>query len=183
IQLRSNPIAKYIYNQDVSNLLYLANNSNTNNKNSFWTKFAEMGSNGSFNNKKVFEGLCNIMVQIADREQHKKGLQNLKYSDQFSDFMVILASLSPRAYNIFRQNLAGRAIQNIRLHRIHSPYALHDPELCFENVAQVKRLVDTIKYTGPIIAMSDNTKIKERLGFSSLFGCIVGSTLSTESTK
>ncbi|CAG8794298.1 12322_t:CDS:2, partial [Dentiscutata erythropus] len=48
---------------------------------------------------------------------------------------------------------------------------------------QVKRLVDTIKYTGPIIVMSDNTKLKERLGFSSLYSCIVGSTLSTESTK
>ncbi|CAG8851332.1 18695_t:CDS:1, partial [Gigaspora margarita] len=46
-----------------------------------------------------------------------------------------------------------------------------------------KRLADTIKYTGPIIAMSDNTKIKKRLGFSSLFGCVVGSTLLTELTK
>ncbi|CAG8717288.1 37789_t:CDS:2 [Gigaspora margarita] len=60
---------------------------------------------------------------------------------------------------------------------------LQDPELCFENVAQVKRLADTIKYTGPIIALSDNTKIKERLGFSSLLGCVVGSTLSTELTR
>ncbi|CAG8555639.1 2763_t:CDS:2, partial [Scutellospora calospora] len=31
--------------------------------------------------------------------------------------------------------------------------------------------------------MSDNTKIKERLRFSSFFSCIVSSTLSTESTK
>ena len=114
IQLRSNPIAKYIYNQDVSDLLYLANNTGTNNENSFWTKFAEMGRNGSFKNKKVFEGLCNVMVQIADREQHKKGLQNFKYSEQFSDFLVILASFSPQTYNVFQQNLAGRTIQNIR---------------------------------------------------------------------
>ncbi|CAG8854088.1 6518_t:CDS:1, partial [Gigaspora margarita] len=79
IQLRSNPITKYIYNQDISNLLYLANNtsSNTNNENSFWTKFAEMGRAGSFKNKKIFEGLCHVIVQIADREQHKKRLQNL----------------------------------------------------------------------------------------------------------
>ncbi|CAG8791340.1 4603_t:CDS:2, partial [Gigaspora margarita] len=100
-----------------------------------------------------------------------KGLQNLKYSDQFSDFLVILASLSPRAYNIFRQNFAGRAIQNI------------SPDLCFENVVQVKRLVDTLNYTSLIIAISNNTKLKERLGFSSLYSCIVGSTLSIEKTK
>ncbi|CAG8847137.1 24090_t:CDS:2, partial [Gigaspora margarita] len=95
-----------------------------------------MGRASSFKNKKIFEGLYYIMVQIADREQHKKGLQNLNYSYQFSDFLVILASLSPRAYNIFQQNLARH-----------------------------------------------NTKIKERLGFFSLFGCIVGSILSTESTR
>ncbi|CAG8800605.1 13865_t:CDS:2 [Gigaspora margarita] len=144
IQFRSNPIAKFIYNQDIGDLLYLANNNNssTNNKNLFLTKFAEMGRNGSFKNKKVFEGLCYIMVQIADHRQYKKGLQNFKYSDQFSDFVVILASL-----------------------------------------IQVKRLANTIKYTGPIIALSDNTKIKERLGFFSLFGCVVGSTLLTELTR
>ncbi|CAG8602206.1 26999_t:CDS:2 [Dentiscutata erythropus] len=84
---------------------------------------------------------------------------------------------------VHKQNLAGRAIQNIRLHHAYSPYALYDPELCFENIALVKRLVNTIEYAGPIIAMSDNTKIKERLGFSSIFGCIVGSMLLTESTR
>ncbi|CAG8545750.1 24798_t:CDS:1, partial [Gigaspora margarita] len=42
IQLRSNPIAKYIYNQNISDLLYLANNTSINNETSFWTKFAEM---------------------------------------------------------------------------------------------------------------------------------------------
>ncbi|CAG8774700.1 45195_t:CDS:2, partial [Gigaspora margarita] len=138
----------------------------------------QIGPKGGFNNKKVFEGLCQVMAQVADRKQHKKGLQN-----QFSDFLVILASLSPQAYNIFRQNFAGRAIQNIRLHRKYSPFALHNPELCFENIVQVKRLVDTIKYAGPIIAISDNTKLKERLGFSFLYGYIVGSTLLTKLTK
>ncbi|CAG8785689.1 15901_t:CDS:2 [Cetraspora pellucida] len=183
IQLRSNSVAKYIYNQDIGDLLSIVNNTNTNDEKSFWVKFAEIGQRGGFNNKKVFEGLCQIMVQIADREQYKKRFQNLKYSDQFSDFLVILASLSPRAYNIFRQNFAGRTIQNIRLHYTYSLFTLHDPELCYENVVHVKRLVNTIKYTGPIIAMSDNTKLKERLGFSFLYGCIVGSTLSTESTR
>ncbi|CAG8722760.1 1734_t:CDS:2, partial [Dentiscutata erythropus] len=66
------------------------------------------------------------------------------------------------------------------LYHTHSPYTLHDSELYFENVAQVKRLADTIKYTGSIIAMANNTKIKEKLKFSLLLGCIIGSTLSTE---
>ncbi|CAG8840103.1 37798_t:CDS:2, partial [Gigaspora margarita] len=143
IQLHSNPVAKYIYNQDIGDLLSIVNNTNTNDEK----------------------------------------LQNLKYSGQFSDFLVILASLSPRAYNIFRQNFTDHVIQNIRLYYKHSLFALHNSELCFENIAQVKRLVDTIKYTGPIIAMSNNTKLKERLGFSFLYSCIVSLTLSTELTK
>ncbi|CAG8826621.1 16793_t:CDS:1, partial [Gigaspora margarita] len=51
--------------------------------------------------KKIFEKLCQVIVQVADCEQHKKELQNLKYSDQFSNFLVILANLSSQVYNIF----------------------------------------------------------------------------------
>ncbi|EXX58814.1 hypothetical protein RirG_194570 [Rhizophagus irregularis DAOM 197198w] len=59
---------------------------------------------------------------------------------------------------------------------------LTNPELCFENVAQFKRLIDTIGYDGPIAAMTDNTKLKERLRYSPILGCIIGSTLSKEET-
>ncbi|CAG8854966.1 7677_t:CDS:2, partial [Gigaspora margarita] len=79
--------------EEIGDLLDTVNHTNVNNENYFWVKFAELGQKGSFHNKKIFEGLCQIMVQIADREQDDKGLQNLKYSDQFFDFLVILASL------------------------------------------------------------------------------------------
>ncbi|CAG8820911.1 15584_t:CDS:2, partial [Racocetra persica] len=72
IQLRNNPITKYIYNQEIGDLLDMINHTNMNNKNYFWVKFAELDQKGSFNNKKIFEELCQIMVQIADREQYKK---------------------------------------------------------------------------------------------------------------
>ena len=42
--------------------------------------------------------------------------------------------------------------------------------------------MDLLKYNGPVIAISDNTKLKERLGYSSLLGCIVGSTLPLSQT-
>ena len=42
--------------------------------------------------------------------------------------------------------------------------------------------MDLLKYNGLVIAMSDNTKLKERLGYSSLLGCIVGSTLPLSQT-
>jgi hypothetical protein len=59
---------------------------------------------------------------------------------------------------------------------------LTDPDLCFENVARFKRLIDTIQYDGPISAMTDNTKLRSRLKYSSTFGCIIGSILPKEET-
>jgi hypothetical protein len=59
---------------------------------------------------------------------------------------------------------------------------LTNPELCYENVACAKRLIDTINYNGPICAMTDNTKLKPRLRYSPNLGCIIGSVLSKEET-
>jgi hypothetical protein len=59
---------------------------------------------------------------------------------------------------------------------------LTNPELCYENVARAKRLIDTINYNGPICAMTDNTKLKPRLRYSPNLGCIIGSVLSKEET-
>jgi hypothetical protein len=67
--------------------------------------------------------------------------------------------------------------------RRNSEDQLTNPDLCYENVAKFKRLIDSIKYDGPIAAMTDNTKLKPRLRYSSQLGCIVGSTLSIEDTK
>ncbi|CAG8825029.1 32712_t:CDS:1, partial [Gigaspora margarita] len=48
---------------------------------------------------------------------------------------------------------------------------------------KLKKLVDMIKYTSPIIAISNNTKLKERLEFLFLYGCIVSLILSTKLTQ
>ena len=55
--------------------------------------------------------------------------------------------------------------------------------MCYENVARFKRLVDTIKYDGPIASMTDCTKLKLRLRYSPNFGCVIGSILSNKETK
>lgn len=80
----------------------------------FWLKLAEKGRQGVFKNKSIFEGLCKIMLEIADREQRKKGNQNLRYSENFATFTTILASFGTRGYEMFKQNLAGRTLRNIR---------------------------------------------------------------------
>jgi hypothetical protein len=43
-------------------------------------------------------------------------------------------------------------------------------------------LIDTLRYDGPITAMTDNTKLKPGLHYSSQFGCIIGSTLNNSET-
>jgi hypothetical protein len=67
--------------------------------------------------------------------------------------------------------------------RRNSEDCLTNPDLCYENVARFKRLIDSIQYDGPIVAMTDNTKLKPRLRYSPMLGCIVGSIISKEETK
>ncbi|CAG8822923.1 5389_t:CDS:2, partial [Gigaspora margarita] len=56
--------------------------------------------------------------------------------------------------------------------------AINNPDLCYKNVVRFKRLLDTLHYKGPIVAMTDCMKVKSGLQFSSSLGCIVGSTLN-----
>ncbi|EXX60238.1 hypothetical protein RirG_181750 [Rhizophagus irregularis DAOM 197198w] len=123
------------------------------------------------------------MTQVASKKEKNKGKQNLKYSEEFKNFLIVLGTFSPRALNLFRQNLEGLTIQNIRRLRSNSEDILTDPTLCFENVAHFKRFLDSIGYDGPIAAMSDNTKLKPRLRYSLQMGCIIGSTFSVNETS
>jgi hypothetical protein len=59
--------------------------------------------------------------------------------------------------------------------------ALTNPYLIFENVARVKRLVDSVKYTGPVAVAGDCTKVRARLAYSTDFGShVLGSVLPLE---
>lgn len=44
--------------------------------------------------------------------------------------------------------------------------ALTNPYLIFENVARVKHLVDSVKYTGPVAVAGDCTKVCACLAYS-----------------
>ncbi|KAG1776450.1 hypothetical protein EV702DRAFT_1198152 [Suillus placidus] len=56
--------------------------------------------------------------------------------------------------------------------------ALQNPDLIFENVVCVKRLLDIIKYERPVSVGSDCTKVRARLSYSQDFGShILGSVL------
>jgi hypothetical protein len=55
--------------------------------------------------------------------------------------------------------------------------ALQNPYLIFENVARVKRYVDSVAYMGPIVVGSDCTKVRKRLNFSTQHGSHVLGTI------
>ncbi|CAG8834403.1 3871_t:CDS:1, partial [Gigaspora margarita] len=69
-------------------------------------KFSKKATEGIFEQKPVFKRLCYIMLQATEYENQDKGLQNLKYSNEFLNFFVILRSISLKALDLFRQNLA-----------------------------------------------------------------------------
>ncbi|GBC52657.2 hypothetical protein GLOIN_2v1787768 [Rhizophagus irregularis DAOM 181602=DAOM 197198] len=177
--IKKNPIFKYLNDSNLNELYYSVDSK----QDSFWPILAEKGRQGVFKNKKVFEGLCKVMLEIANREQNNKGNQNLQYTENFANFTTILASLGTRGYELFKQNLAGRILRNIRLHHAQSDDAIINTELCYENMVRFKRFADSLNYNGPVAAMTDNTKLKERLSYSATLGCVIGSTLSTSETK
>ncbi|POG77253.1 hypothetical protein GLOIN_2v1747656 [Rhizophagus irregularis DAOM 181602=DAOM 197198] len=179
----NDPLKKYLKYVDLNIVWSLIKDNNSDTASDVWVTLANKGINGAFKEKPVFTGLCEIMTQVASKKEKNKGKQNLKYSEEFKNFLIVLGTFSPHALNLFRQNLEGLTIQNIRRLRSNSEDILTDPTLCFENVARFKRFLDSIGYDGPIAAMSDNTKLKPRLRYSSQMGCIIGSTFSVNETS
>ncbi|PKB97069.1 hypothetical protein RhiirA5_279367 [Rhizophagus irregularis] len=143
-------------------------------------ELANKAVQGAFDQKPVFKGLCYIMLQAAERKEQEKGLRNLKYPTEFLNFLIVLGSISLKALDLFRQNLAGMTIRTIRS---ISEDAINNPDLCHENVARFKRLLDSLHYKGPVVAMTDCTILKSGLQYSTNLGCIVGSTLDRNDCK
>jgi hypothetical protein len=62
------------------------------------------------------------MNDAAERKIKNNGKQNIKYSEEFTNFLVILGGFSTRALDLFRQNLEGRCIQSIRYKIINAAF-------------------------------------------------------------
>lgn len=108
---KNNSLKKYLQNQDLREIWsIIKDNYDTN----IWITLADKANKGAFKEKSVFTGLCEVMVQAAVRKDNNKGKQNIQYNEDFTNFLIILGSFSTRALNLFRQNLEGRTIQNIR---------------------------------------------------------------------
>ncbi|EXX56450.1 hypothetical protein RirG_216130 [Rhizophagus irregularis DAOM 197198w] len=104
-------------------------------------------------------------------------------NNQIKQLNKLLGSISLKALDLFCQNLAGMTIRTIRRHRSASEDAINNPDLCYENVARFKRLLDVLNYKGSVAAMTDCTKLKTGLQYLSKLGCIVRSTLNYSDCK
>ena len=107
----NNSLKKYLQNQDLHEIWSVIKNDYNPN---IWVTLANKAINGVFNEKPVFMGLCEVMVQAAIRKENNKGKQNIHYNEDFTNFLIILGSFNTRALDLFRQNFEGRTIQNIR---------------------------------------------------------------------
>ena len=103
-------LKKYLKNGDLSTIWNIIKKDSTNSN--LWITLASKGLQGAFNKSDVFQGLCKIMCQVSERKE--KGIQNLKYTDEFTNFLTVLGTISSKALELFRQNLAGRSLRNIR---------------------------------------------------------------------
>ena len=107
----NNSLKKHLQNQDLREIWsVIKDNYDT----SIWITLADKATNGALKEKPVFTELCEVMVQAAICKDNNKGKQNIQYNEDFTNFLIILGSFSTRALDLFRQNLEGRTIQNIR---------------------------------------------------------------------
>lgn len=92
--------------------------------------------------------------------------------DQSGNYSIIFNFIFLKLNNIYKFYF--------RYLRTKDEDRLTNPNLVYENVARFARAVDSLKWNGPIVAMTDCTKVRSKLTYSQELGCIVGSTMSFE---
>jgi uncharacterized protein YfkK (UPF0435 family) len=118
----NDPLKNYLKYSDLTIIWSMIKDNESNTASDVWLKLAEKGIQGAFDKKPVFEGLCNIMLQAVIRKEKNITTRNLKYNEEFKNFLVILGTYSPRVLDLFRQNLEGLTIQSIRYGNIYLLY-------------------------------------------------------------
>ncbi|CAB5210968.1 unnamed protein product [Rhizophagus irregularis] len=178
-------IPKFYFNVNLINLLKNGNlrdlwSSIIANKDdaAMWASLAQMGINGAFSGERTFTELASLMLQIKKKDDAGVSLKGLRYSEHLTHFFSLLSE-SSREYEIFRKALGGMSIQRIRQIRASNTELITDPNLVLENVTKFACIAKELKWEGPILLMTDCTKIRPKLVYSQELGYITGSTLSS----
>lgn len=147
-----------------------------------WIKLAQLGKDGFFKGEKTFQELASLMVQIQEKKLKNKKTTGLRYSEHLKQFFSLLSE-SSREYEIFRQMFAGISVRSIRYLRAKEIDIVTNPELVYENILKFARLIKALNWNGPVVGMTDCTKIRPKLTYSDELGGIVGSTLKLSETS
>ncbi|GES91117.1 hypothetical protein GLOIN_2v1785707 [Rhizophagus clarus] len=137
---------------------------------------AQMGMNGAFNGEKTFTELASLMLQIKTKEKAGISMKGLRYSEHLTHFFSLLSE-SSHEYEVFRKELGGMSIQRIRQICASNTELITDPNLVLDNVTKFACIAKELKWEGPILLMTDCTKIRSKLVYSQELGYITGSTL------
>ncbi|GES83371.1 hypothetical protein RCL_jg16077.t1 [Rhizophagus clarus] len=174
------PLSKLLLNTNLKSLWVSADNND--NDAELWFKLAQFGKDRLFKGERTFQELASLMIQIQEKKLQDKKMTGLRYSEYLKQFFCLLSD-SSREYEIFRQMFAGMSIRSIRYMRANESDIISNPELVYENILKVVRLIKALNWNGPIVGMTDCTKVRPKLTYSDELGCIVGSTLKLSETS
>ncbi|KAJ3860384.1 hypothetical protein EV359DRAFT_49199, partial [Lentinula novae-zelandiae] len=154
--------------------------------------FLRLWSHAKEGNLGKHERVVEICASLEDRVRREssdnpKLKYGIRYAQNVINYMMLMRGYghnSHQQYTIFTSPFGGPSSRQLQTLRSRSVDALQNPYLVFENMARVKQYYDSLKYSGPVIAASDCTKVKKRLNFSVQFGChILGTMMSLQEVE
>lgn len=134
----------------------------------FWKSFTAMALEGKFDDNNVLKGLLMAVANRQKRENEGKGLQGLHFEPYFDDFIMTLATISPKCAELFTDTLAGRGPRSRRYIRANEDLQMADG-LALSNFARVKKHLQEIGYNGPVAVGTDETMCVKSLRVSGDF--------------
>ncbi|KAI0695988.1 hypothetical protein BC835DRAFT_1414529 [Cytidiella melzeri] len=126
-----------------------------------WLKFAKGVVDGLYVSNEVVLGMVQALVIKTDRLQKDQTLKGITYTRIFSDFANTMASLSPRAYEMFRQHLGGPTTRSLRHLRAKAPR--FKPGIARANFQAAKAVIERLGYHGPLTLSWDDTALEPAL--------------------
>ncbi|EMD33086.1 hypothetical protein CERSUDRAFT_28615, partial [Gelatoporia subvermispora B] len=133
---------------------------------------------GHLKKHQTFTDICSVLADRLRRENAAEPNSKLKYGMRYPrnylNFMTLLRSHgqnSAQQYGILTGQLGGPSPRLLRRIVSRSPDCLQNPMLDFENLARVKRWLDSRHFSDvPVAIAGDCTKVHKRLTYSNDFG-------------
>ncbi|KAJ7714729.1 hypothetical protein B0H16DRAFT_1807499 [Mycena metata] len=128
--------------------------------------------NGKLKEYETVRELCAVVAETIERKDAKT-LSGIRYPPHYLNFAILMRSYggnSARQFGILSGEIPLPSMRHMRALIPKSADAMTNPYLIYENMARVKRLADSIRYSGPVAVAGDCTKVRKRLSYSNDFG-------------